>query len=135
MLGKLLRLFGYVFSGGLCLGLIGISLVVLLSGSNNFTLEVVPWWTGRELAKWLLAAGVFGLLATVLAAKGRLPFLQLVWMAVVFGTMVYGFYLTGYKYEDWDHFRSSLQLTGAGATAFLAAITGLFRKSRQQHLL
>lgn len=126
MLAKLLRLFGYLFSGGLCLGLIGVSLVVLLSGSSNFTLEIIPWWTGRELAKYLLAAGLFGLLATWLAASGRFPALQLLWTAIVFGTLVYGFYVTGYKYEDWDHFRTSLNMTGAALTAFAGAVTGLF---------
>lgn len=128
MLGKLLRLFGYLFSGGLCLGLIGISLVVLLSGSNNFTLEMIPWWTGRELAKWLLGAGLLGLAASAVSASGRFPILQFLWTAVVLGTVVYGFYVTGYKYEDWDHFRTSLNITGAAAVAFLAAVTGLFVK-------
>ena len=131
MLGKLLRLFGYLFSGGLCFGLIGISLVVLLSGSNNFALEMIPWWTGRELAKWLLGAGLLGLAATAVSASGRFPFLQFLWTAIVFGTMVYGFYITGYKYEDWDHFRTSLNMTGAAGTAFLGAVTGLFAKQQQ----
>jgi hypothetical protein len=58
ILGILLRLFGYLFSGGLCLAIVGMSAVVLLSGSNNFTLEMIPWWTGRELARWLLCAGL-----------------------------------------------------------------------------
>lgn len=129
MLGKLLRLFGYLFSGALCLGLIGISVVVLLSGSNNFTLDMIPWWTGRELAKWLLGAGLFGLLATALAASGRFPALQLLWTALVLGTLVYGFYITGYKYDDWEHFRTSLNMTGAALAAFAGAVTGLFAKN------
>lgn len=126
ILGKILRLFGYVASGGLCFFLIGMSLVVLLSDSGSFSLELVPWWTGRELAKWLLGAGLFGLLASSLAASGRLPVLQLLWTAAVFGTLAYGFYWSNYKWEDYDGFRSSLNMTGAAFTAFVGSITGLF---------
>lgn len=131
MIGKLLRLFGYLFSGALCLASIGLALVVLMSDSNNFTLEMIPWWTGRELAKWLLAAGLAGAVITVLAIGGRLPVLMVLWTAAVLGTLVYGFYISGYKYDDWDHFRTSLNLTGAALASFAGAITGVFanRKS------
>ncbi len=131
MIGKLLRLFGYLFSGALCLGLIGLALVVLMSDSNGFTLDLIPWWTGRELAKWLLAAGLAGGVITVLVVSGRLPVLMVLWTAAVLGTLVYGFYISGYKYEDWDHFQTSLNLTGAALASFAGAITGVFanRKS------
>lgn len=132
ILGKLLRFFGYVFSTVLCLAMIGVSLVVLLSGSNNFTLEMVPWWTGRELARHLLGAGLAGLLITWLVASGRLAFLMVLWTAAVFGVLFYGFYITGYKYESWDHFTLTLYATAAAFVAFLAAITGLFARSRRR---
>ncbi len=108
--------------------LIGMSLVVLLSESGTFALDLVPWWTGRELAKWLLGAGLFGLAASALAATGRLLVLQLLWTAAVFGTLAYGFYWSNYKWDDWDGFRSSLNMTGAAFTAFIGAVTGLFAR-------
>ena len=128
MIGKLLRLFGYLFSGGLCLGMIGLGFVSLIAGPGNLTLEMIPWWTGYALAKWLVAAGVLGLLSTFLAATGRFAFLQFLWMAVVLGTLVYGFYFSNYTYDDWEHFKWSLYLSGATLLAFLGAITGLFAK-------
>jgi hypothetical protein len=128
ILGKLLRAFGYLFSLALCLGLIGVSVVVLLSGSNNFTLDMIPWWTGRELANWLLGAGLVGLAITAAVVTGRMPILMVLWTLAVFGTLVYGFYVTGYKYDDWDHFRTSLNITGAALVAFAGAVTGLFAK-------
>jgi len=128
ILGKLLRLFGYVASAGLCVFLIGMSLVVLLSESGTFAVELVPWWTGRELAKWLLGAGLFGLLASALAASGRFPILQLVWTAAVFGTLAYGYYWSNYKWDDYDGFRSSLNMTGAAFTALMGAVTGMFAR-------
>jgi hypothetical protein len=132
ILGKLLRLFEYLFSGVLCLGLIGLGAVVLLSDSNNFTLAMIPWWTGRELARNLLLAGIAGLVITVLAVKGRLKFLMVLWTAAVVGTMIYGFFLSSYKYDDYDHFRTSLLMTGAAFAAFLGSITALFaRPSRR----
>ena len=131
MIGKLLRLFGFLFSGGLCLGLIGLALVVLLSDSNNFTLDMIPWWTGPALAKWILAAGLAGGAITVLVASGRLPVLMVLWTTAVLGTLVYGFYISNYKYDDWDHFRTSLNWTGAALAAFVGAITGLFVQQRQ----
>jgi hypothetical protein len=112
----------------MCLGLIALSLVVLLSGSNNFTFDVIPWWTGRELAKWLLGAGVVGLAITVAAVRGRMTVPMALWTMAVFGTLVYGFYVTGYKYDDWDHFRTSLLITGGALVAFAGAVTGLFAK-------
>ena len=131
ILGKLLRLFGYVFIGGLCLAMIGLAAVVLLSGSNNFTLDMIPWWTGRELAKWILCAGLAGLAITVLAARGRLPLLMLLCTATVLGVMVYGYYLTNLKYDNWEHFRTSLNMTGAALASFAGAVTGLFVKPRR----
>ncbi len=132
MIGKLLRLFGYFFSAALCLGMIGLGLVVLLSGSNNFTLGMIPWWTGRELAKWLVSAGVAGAVITALVARGRMPVLMVMWMSAVLGTMVYGFYISNYKYDNWNHFRTSLNMTGAALVAFAGAISGLFAH-RKRH--
>jgi hypothetical protein len=133
ILGKILRLFAYLFSGALCLAMIALSVVVLLSGSGNFTLEMIPWWTGRELARNLLCAGLAGLAVTMIVAiSGRLPILMVLWTAAVLGTLFYGFYLSSYKYDDWDHFRTSLNLTGAAVAAFFGAVTGLFAKRLRQ---
>lgn len=108
--------------------MIALSLVVLLSGSNNFTLDVIPWWTGRELAKWMLSAGIVGMAITVLSARGRMSALMVLWALTVFGTLVYGFYLSNYKYDDWDHFRTSLFLTAGALVALGASLTGLSAK-------
>jgi hypothetical protein len=89
---------------------------------------MIPCWTGRTLAWFLLLAGFVGLAVTVFAVQGRLRFLMLLWTAAVLGTLFYGFFLTSYKYDDWDHFRTSLQLTGAAFAAFLGAVTALFVK-------
>ena len=131
-LGKILRAFAYLFSGALCLAMIALSLAVLMSGSNNFTLDLIPWWTGRELAKWLLGAGLAGLAITWMVFKGRMPALMVLWTLGVFGTLVYGFYLSNYKYDDWEHFRTSLNVTGAALAAFIGAVTGLFVKDRRR---
>ena len=132
ILGKLLRLFGYVFSGVLCAGLIVLAVVVLLSGSNNFTLEMIPWWTGRELAVRLLLAGLAGLAITVLVARGRPPILMVAWTGAVLAVLVYGFYMSNYHYDDWDHFRTSLNLTCAAMAAFAGAVTGLFVRRQER---
>lgn len=112
--------------------MIALSLAVLMSGSNNFTLDLIPWWTGRELAKWLLGAGLAGLAITWMVFKGRMPALMVLWTLGVFGTLVYGFYLSNYKYDDWAHFRSSLNVTGGALAACIGAITGLFVKGRRR---
>lgn len=112
--------------------MIALSLAVLMSGSNNFTLDLIPWWTGRELAKWLLGAGLAGLAITWMVFKGRMPALMVLWTLGVFGTLVYGFYLSNYKYDDWEHFRTSLNVTGAALAAFIGAVTGLFVKDRRR---
>jgi hypothetical protein len=130
ILGKLLRTFGYLFSGALCLGMVALSLVVLLSGSNNFTLDMIPWWTGPELAKWMLCAGIVGLLIIALSLRGRMSGLMVLWTLAVFGTLVYGFYLSNYKYDDWDHFRTSLNITAGALVALVASVTGLFARRR-----
>ena len=75
----------------------------------------------------MLCAGMVGLLITALSLRGRMSGLMVLWTLTVFGTLVYGFYLSNYKYDDWDHFRTSLNITAGAFVALVASVTGLFR--------
>ncbi len=120
---------GNLFSGGLCLFLIGLGLVGKLSGTGNFQIEMLPWWTGKELLNILLYGGIFGLIATSLAASGKFRLLLPVWTFAVLVTMVWGYLISNYKYEGYDQFRESINLIMAQFTTFGASVSQALRKA------
>jgi hypothetical protein len=127
ILGRLAQIFSYLFHLALSLFVGGIAAVGWLSGSNNFALGMVPWWTGQTLVRWLLAAGFIGVLLSVLAVFGRLRALFGSWTIMVLCVIVYGFFLSNYSYSGADEFKSALWLTGG---ALLAALGGIKQARR-----
>lgn len=126
---KIVEWAGNLFSGGLCLMLIGLGLVGKISGTGNFQIEMLPWWSGQQLIGILLYGGIFGLLATTLAASGKFRLLLPVWTFAVLVTMVWGYLVSNFKYEGYDQFRESINLILAQVTAFGASVSQALRKA------
>jgi hypothetical protein len=124
----LLHLFTYLQSAALSLFLLGLAGVALLSDASSLSVPGVPWWTGRQLAWWLLAGGLFGIGSVVLAAKGKWPILLFLWTLVVLGVIVYGFYYSPHTFDGMEDFRSTLNLT----IAQLVAVAGGLSKALQR---
>lgn len=124
----LLQIVAYAAGAGLSLFLLGISLVALLAGPASFKVGLIPWWEGAELAKVLLAAGLFGIAATALAVMGRFTWMLAIWTFAVLVTLVWGIFFSPYVFDDADHFKQSLQLAGGALTAFLGALSRVFSR-------
>jgi hypothetical protein len=122
ILGKLAQIFSYLFHLALSLFVGGMAAVGCLSGSSNFALGMIPWWSGQTLVRWLLGAALVGLLLTILAVLGRLRALFGLWTLIVLCVVVYGFFLSNYTYPGPDEFKSALWLAGGAALACLGGI-------------
>jgi hypothetical protein len=117
----LLHTFAYLYHFLLAAFLAGISLVAMLASENNFELGMIPWWTGKTLARALFGANLAGLIAVIMAVRGRMRPLLALWALIVFGVMVYGFFISGYRYADAEHFQQALLLVGGALLALIGS--------------
>ncbi len=97
-LKALMRFISYFFHAILALFLVAVSGVSLASGGENLRLGMLPW-TKSTLAYIVFFGGLFGLLTVILALRGTLRVLFLVWAVVVAGFMIKGFILSGYRFS------------------------------------
>jgi hypothetical protein len=112
-----MRFYSYLFHGLLALFMLGISALALASGTV-LHLDMLPW-TGQTGTYALLGAGVFGILALLLALKGTLRFLFFLWSLVVFAMLVKGFFLSPYQFDS--GFKAIALLTFGALLAILGA--------------
>ena len=132
MLAILVQIFSYLFHFGLSLFIGGIAAIGWLSDSTTFDLEMIPWWTGQTLVKWMLAAGAAGLILVILALMGKVRPLFGLWTLAVLGVLVYGFFISNYSYDGVDHFKSALWLTAAAFAAFLGGVSQMRRRTKRR---
>ena len=126
VLGMLLRAYSYVYESALALFLLALSAVAMLSESHNLNLGMLPW-KGATLNYWLLGVGLAGLVSVLLAWRGKLRFLFLLYALAVFGMMMRGYFLGSYAFSGKDEFHLALELT-AGALAAIFGAWSQFRK-------
>lgn len=94
----LLRYWSYIYSGLFGLFMAGIATVLLISGTPNFRLSQIPFAQGNAALYVLLAVGLTGIAAALLALlKGMRPLL-LIWTLVVFILLVYGYFISPKHY-------------------------------------
>jgi len=122
-----MRIYSYLFHAVLGLFLLGISLVALINGRHNLQIGLLPW-EGRALTFWLLFGALAGLASLLLAMRGKLKVLFLIWSLVVVVTLVWGFIFSGYYFTGFGHFMNAVYLILA---AILAAI-GSWLRFRQK---
>ncbi|MBM3740424.1 MAG: hypothetical protein FJW39_32115 [Acidobacteria bacterium] len=120
--------FGNLFSAGLNVFLFGLGAVGKLTGTANFSLEMVPWWTGAALINVLFWGGLFGIVATALAASGKFRWPLVLWTFALFATMAWGFYGGNYKFDGVQPFKDSMNLVLAQFTAFMGSLSQALRK-------
>jgi hypothetical protein len=125
LLSALFRIYSYLYHLILALFLLAIAVVAILSHSQ-LNLGMLPW-KGHPLIHWLLGAALLGLLSIILAWKGKLRFLFLLYSLAVFGMMFRGYFLGGYTFRGKDEFRMVILLT-VGA---LLAIVGAWSQFRR----
>jgi hypothetical protein len=92
-----MRYFAYLFHAVLALFLLGVSGLALASGTPDLKFGMLPW-AGSTLNYVLFFGALAGLTTVLLALRGKLPVLFLVWSAAVALLLVKGYVFSGYKF-------------------------------------
>jgi hypothetical protein len=115
----LMRYFSYAYHGLLALFLFALAFVAVASGSHTLQLEMLPW-TGAALTWWLLGGSLFGLASVVLAFRGKLRVLFLLWSVAAPLFMLRGYFFSSYRFEPGE-FGTAMLLIGGSLLAVLGA--------------
>jgi hypothetical protein len=129
ILKAIMRYFSYLFHALLALFLIAISGLAMASG-GDLRLGMLPW-TGDTLERIILCGAIVGLITVLLAMRGTLRILFLIWSFVVFVFLVKGYIFSGYKFQP-NEFRTALYLIAASFIALFGAWFQLQRAPRQR---
>lgn len=121
------RYFSYVFHIVLAIFLIAISGLSLASDIPSLSFGMLPW-TGATLSYILLGAGLLGLVSVILAMRGSLRVLLLIWSAVVAVMLVKGYIFSGYKFLGPKSFQTAAYLIVASLLAVVGAAVRERRK-------
>jgi hypothetical protein len=116
-LKALMRFISYLIHAVLALFLIGVSGIALAS-KEDLHLGMLPW-TGSTLEYVVFFSALFGLLAVILALRGTMRILFLIWALAVAGFLVKGYIFSGYRFAGnfetaaWVILASLVALPGA----------------------
>jgi hypothetical protein len=100
----------------------------MASGGGDLRLKMLPW-EGDTLERVLLAGAIIGLVTVILAMRGVLRILFLIWSFLVFVLLVKGYIFSGYKFQP-NEFRTALYLIIASLIALFGAWFQLQGRSR-----
>lgn len=119
-----LRFWSYVFALFLGLFCAGIGLVLLISGTPNYRLDMLPWFKGSAAVYALLLLGLFGVAAALLSYTGKAKPLLAVFCITALILMAYGYFLSpiyrfGGASEAWGAFFLMLGALGASFGALM----------------
>jgi hypothetical protein len=125
-----MRYFSYLFHTVLALFLLAVSGLALATGSGSLRLGMLPW-TGDTLNYVLLGSALFGLLTVILALRGTLRILFLIWSFLVAVMLVKGYVFSGYKFHP-NEFKTAVWLIVASILALFGAWFQLTRTARPE---
>src|SRR3954447_8423523 len=126
ILKAIMRYFAYLFHALLALFLIAVSGLAMASGGGDLRLKMLPW-EGDTLERVVLIGALVGLVTVLLAMRGVLRILFLIWSFLVFVMLVKGYIFSGYKFHA-NEFRTALYLIAASFLALLGAWFQLQRR-------
>ncbi len=119
----LLRYFSIAFSLLAGLFTTGVAAVLLLSGATNFRFDMLPFWKGNAALYWLLAIGLLGVIAALLAFLRKIKVLLIAFTLLFLGLMIYGFFISySYRFTGAAEAKSLAWLTFAAVGAFFGSI-------------
>jgi ABC-type maltose transport system permease subunit len=119
----LMRYFSYLFHAVLALFLILLAGIAITSGAGSLRLGMLPW-SGDTLNYVLFFGALVGLVTVLLAMKGTLRFLFLLWAFVVFVLLVKGYIFSRYTFQP-NEFRIAAFLILASLLSVFGAWFGL----------
>lgn len=114
----IMRYYSYLFHLLLAIVLIALSGLAMASGIG-LRLGMLPW-SGDALNYALFFGALAGLLVTLLAMRGVLRILFLIWSFLVFVLLVKGYIFSGYKFAP-NEFRTAIYLIVASLIAVFGA--------------
>src|SRR5215510_9113577 len=120
MLTTLLRLVSYLFHLPIALFFFALGCFALLQGVD-LNLDMLPW-SGSRLTWWIFGLSLFGLLSLALAILRKVRFLFGIYSLIVFGLVVYGVFLSRYRFDGSAGFRNGILLCLLALVAALGAI-------------
>ncbi len=94
-------------------------------------MEMLPW-KNTALLYWLLALGLIGIIAVVLAVTRKLPILFLIWSVVVFVLLVRGYIFSAYTFDGIADFSMILLLLLGALVACIGAWLQFRRKTHRR---
>ncbi len=124
--GVVLRLFSYLYHLAFALLLLGLSTVAFATGKHTLRLDMTPW-SGKTLSWWLLGTSVAGLIALLLALRGKLRLLFPLYALFFSVMMIRGYFIQGYRFGGRDGLRFAMYLSLGGILALCGAWSA-FRK-------
>ncbi len=109
----------------------GVSVVLLLSGSQNYKFDMLPFWKGESALYGLLVLGVLGIAAAGLAFLGKLKPLIVLYTLAAFALLAYGYFISPvYRFAGATEAKSTLWIVLASFGAFLASLMHLKNPKR-----
>jgi hypothetical protein len=121
--------FAYLFHLLLALFVAGLSLVALLSGFTDLHVGMLPF-PAQSLPVWLLVFSLIGLISTLLAFRGKLRAVFLVYALVVFALLVYGYFLSHYIFSGPQEATRAAWITFGALVSFVGALMQFQRPRR-----
>jgi hypothetical protein len=119
VIGAVVRIYSYIFHLLLSVFLLGLSFMAFTSG-YSLRLEMFPW-DAEQPRYWLLALGIIGIAAVLLALKGVARVVFLVWAIAVFVMLAKGYVFSGYRFAGVNQFTQTLLLLAGALLACVGA--------------
>jgi hypothetical protein len=124
----LLRFFSYLYHVLFALVMLVFGLVVTIAGGgDSLHVDMLPW-SGPTTLIVLLIGGIFGLIVTILAIKGKLRPIFFLWALAVTYYLMKGLYFGSYRFTP-DSFQNAGYLVAGCVLALLGAFVQMFRPS------
>ena len=117
----LLRWFSYLFHFTLSTVSIAVSGVAHISGGLTLHLGMLPW-SEHILIRVLLFGGLAGLTIVLLAMRGILRFLLVLWSAGILMLVVRGYFVLGYRFASPQEFRFAVYMLAASLVALVGSL-------------
>ena len=114
-----MRYFSLLFHLLLVWFLIAVSGLALASGTPSLNLKMLPW-AGTTLPYVLFFGALAGLLIVLLAIRGTLRILFVIWSLLVAVLLLKGYIFSGYKFGTGE-FKTAIYLIVASLIALLGA--------------
>lgn len=121
----LARGYAYLYEIAVSLFLIGLALLAMSSDVNQLRLPMLPW-EGATLAEAVLALGILGTAAVILAFSGHFRVGLPVWALVVLVLMFRGWFASSYSFASPAAFYAAAWITAGALLAFICSFFVLF---------